>query len=294
MRIAEVAEQLGVTPSTLRYYERIGLVPAPARTDSGYRDYGDEAAARLRFVCRARRIGLTLEQITEVLPIWDGVHCGATHERISELVEEKRAEILERIEELHAFVTQLDAVHDALAESPPPTACRPDLSCCVPAPESSLVALTSGPFTSEPAPRQPIEITTPPPGDNRKEHAMPKISKQDAPEFVELEGYEGRFGQLLDYTVGFETYTADADLSELFKGLPDDRCQCPHFGVVLKGKLKFMGPDGDTVVEAGEAYHVPPGHTPFLYAGTEVVEFSPTVKLQETLAVVERNMAAAT
>ena len=120
---------------------------------------------------------------------------------------------------------------------------------------------------------------------------MPKLSKRDATDSLELDGYEGHFGQLLDYTVGFERYTADADLSELFQGLPDDRCQCPHWGVVLKGKLTFMSPEGDTVIEAGEAYYVPPGHLPYIYAGTEVVEFSPTKELQETLAVVERNMA---
>ncbi|HEX5096558.1 MAG TPA: hypothetical protein VFX21_11110 [Acidimicrobiia bacterium] len=57
---------------------------------------------------------------------------------------------------------------------------------------------------------------------------MPRISKSDASEVMELEGYEGHFGRLGDYTIGFETYTADADLAELFKGLPDDRCQCPH------------------------------------------------------------------
>jgi hypothetical protein len=120
---------------------------------------------------------------------------------------------------------------------------------------------------------------------------MPKLNKKDATDVMEVEGYEGHFGQLLDYTVGFETYTADADLSDLFKGLPDDRCQSPHWGVVLKGKLKFMTPEGDTIIEAGEAYYMPPGHLPYLYAGTEVVEFSPTKELQETLAVVERNMA---
>jgi hypothetical protein len=123
---------------------------------------------------------------------------------------------------------------------------------------------------------------------------MPKLSKRDASETVELDGYEGRFGELLDYTVGFETYTADADLAALFRGLPDDRCQCPHFGVVLKGRLTFRESDGDTVIEAGDAYYVSPGHTPVISAGTEVVEFSPTASLRETLAVVERNMAAAT
>jgi hypothetical protein len=122
---------------------------------------------------------------------------------------------------------------------------------------------------------------------------MPKITKEDATDTVTLDGYEGHFGELDDYTVGFETYTADADLSELFRGLPDDRCQCPHWGVVLKGRLKFTTLDGETVIEAGEAYYVPPGHLPYLYAGTEVVEFSPTAQLQDTLAVVEKNMAAA-
>ena len=122
---------------------------------------------------------------------------------------------------------------------------------------------------------------------------MPKLNKKDAPDVVEIEGYEGRLGELGDYTVGFETYTADADLSPLFKGLPDDHCQCPHWGVVLKGKLKYSSADGDIVVQAGEAYYVPPGHLPYLYAGTEVVEFSPTKQLHETLAVIEKNMASA-
>src|SRR4029079_16906155 len=122
---------------------------------------------------------------------------------------------------------------------------------------------------------------------------MPKLNKTDAPDALTLDGYEGHFGELADYTVGFETYTAEADLADLFKGLPEDRCQCPHWGVVMKGKLKYTTDDGDVVAEAGDAYYVGPGHLPFLYAGTEVVEFSPTEQLRETLAVVEKNMADA-
>ena len=122
---------------------------------------------------------------------------------------------------------------------------------------------------------------------------MPKISKSDAPETLELDGYEGHFGELREYTVGFETYTADTDLADLFRGLPEDRCQCPHWGVVLKGKVKFIGDDSETIIEAGDAYYIPPGHLPYLYAGTEVVEFSPTAALQATLEVVEKNMASA-
>ena len=80
MRISQVADHAGIAPSTVRYYERIGLVPRPGRTPSGYRDYDEDAAARLLFVTRAKRIGLTLEQIAALLPFWDGVHCATTHD----------------------------------------------------------------------------------------------------------------------------------------------------------------------------------------------------------------------
>jgi len=147
VRISELAEQAGVAPSTVRYYERIGLVPSPPRTSSGYRTYDDEAAARLLFVTRAKRIGLTLEQIAELLPIWDGVNCAATHEQVSRLVDTKRAEVLERIRELQRFVGQLDEVGKALEEAPPPAVCLPDLSCCVPTAEDQTLRVFIGPTT---------------------------------------------------------------------------------------------------------------------------------------------------
>ena len=121
---------------------------------------------------------------------------------------------------------------------------------------------------------------------------MPKIAKDDIQEVLRLEGYEGRLSQLGHYTVAFEKYSADADLSPLFRGLPDDRCQCPHWGVVLKGSVTFRSADGDMTVSAGEAYYAPPGHLPLIHAGTEVIEFSPTDKLNETFAVIEQNLAA--
>lgn len=133
MRISELAQQAGVAPSTLRYYERIGLMPSPVRTSSGYRTYDDAAAARLLFVTRAKRMGLTLEQITELVGVWDGVNCGAAHERITQMVDSKRAEIADRIRDLEQFAEQLDEVRATLDTSPPPATCLPDLSCCVPA-----------------------------------------------------------------------------------------------------------------------------------------------------------------
>jgi hypothetical protein len=78
----------------------------------------------------------------------------------------------------------------------------------------------------------------------------------------------------------------------LFKGLPFDECQCEHMGYVIKGKLAFRSRDGEEVFEGGDAYYVGPGHTPVLYAGTEVVEFSPTDELGHTMKVVASNMEA--
>ena len=122
---------------------------------------------------------------------------------------------------------------------------------------------------------------------------MPKASKVTASEHETVEGYEGHFEHFEGgSTVGFEAYSADADLAPLFEGLPDDQCQCAHMGYVIRGKLGFRSTDGEELFEAGDAYYVGPGHTPVLYAGTEVVEFSPTVELQQTLEVVEKNMAA--
>jgi hypothetical protein len=66
---------------------------------------------------------------------------------------------------------------------------------------------------------------------------VPKASKQTASEHETVEGYEGHFEHFEGgWTVAFETYTSDVDLAPLFKGLPDDRCQCAHMGYVLAGR----------------------------------------------------------
>jgi DNA-binding transcriptional MerR regulator len=146
VRISELAESAGVPTSTVRYYERVGLLAQPHRTASGYRDYEEDAAARLLFIARARRMGLSCEQVTSLLPVWSTASCATTQERVTQLVEDKQAEIADRIRELQQFSAQLDDVRARLqAESPPP-ACRADLSCCVP--ES-----TGGPVAIELTPR---------------------------------------------------------------------------------------------------------------------------------------------
>jgi hypothetical protein len=123
---------------------------------------------------------------------------------------------------------------------------------------------------------------------------MGKTSKSSASQSVSGEGFEGHYEDIEGYTVGFETYTEHADMAPLFKGLPDDRCQCMHFGVVLEGTLKYRYSDGsEDLIEAGEAYVARPGHTPELFPDTKVVEFSPAADLAKTLEVVSANMERA-
>ena len=132
MRISHLAEQASVPVSTVRYYERIGLLGPPSRSAAGYRDYDDEASTRLRFIAQSRRLGLTCDQVAELLPVWAGVDCRSAHARVSRLIDDKHAEIAARIAELNAYAAQLDEAKAALESSPPPQVCCDDLTCCVP------------------------------------------------------------------------------------------------------------------------------------------------------------------
>jgi hypothetical protein len=96
---------------------------------------------------------------------------------------------------------------------------------------------------------------------------MGKVSKDATGEPVAAPGFEGRYGETEGYTIGFEKYTDHADLTPFFVGLPDDRCQSPHWGYVLAGKLVYHTADGDIEITDGEAYYVGPGHTPEIYPG---------------------------
>jgi hypothetical protein len=117
--------------------------------------------------------------------------------------------------------------------------------------------------------------------------------KEDLP--VETtEQSESRSTELNEYTVEFGSTRAGFTMGpELFDGLPDQACQCPHWGVLLKGEFRVPFTDGRVeTVRAGEAYYLPPGHRFEVVEDCEYIEFSPTNQLKETYAIVARNMGA--
>jgi hypothetical protein len=120
---------------------------------------------------------------------------------------------------------------------------------------------------------------------------MPNVSKATASETVTVDGLEVSLENFDGgYTVCFESHTADADLTPIFRGLPDDRCQFPRWGYVTRGRVGFRFADRVETYAAGDAYYVPPGHTPIHYAGAEIVEFSPTDQLGEAIGVAMANL----
>lgn len=96
-----------------------------------------------------------------------------------------------------------------------------------------------------------------------------------------------------DMNVAWEAWPAGMDTSPMFKGLPGDRCQCPHWGFLIKGQMTIKYADYDEIISAGDVYYLPPGHIPVINEDCELVEFSPKGEYKKTMDVIKKNMGAA-
>ena len=121
---------------------------------------------------------------------------------------------------------------------------------------------------------------------------MPKVSKDSAAHVEQHGPVEDCHEDLDGYTVNFVSFRDDIDAAPLLKGLPDDSCQCAHWGYVLKGTLTFRFADHQEVFEAGDAFYLPPGHVPSVRAGSEYVQFSPSEDLRLVADAMAKNMQA--
>lgn len=146
--IGTLAEQAGVSIDTIRYYEREGLLPPPARSAAGYRRYTPAAVERVRFICRAKKLGFTLEEIRDLLGFSNDSEKGVRN--VKHLASVRLQEINERIDALLV-------IRDELAELV--KACPGDgaLECCpiLNATKGTAAAATEAP--AEPAPPPTLE-----------------------------------------------------------------------------------------------------------------------------------------
>ena len=121
---------------------------------------------------------------------------------------------------------------------------------------------------------------------------MPKVSMESAAHVEDHGIVVDRREDLDGYTVNFLTFHEAVDATPLLKGLPGDRCQCPHWGYVLKGRITYRFADHEEVFEAGDAFYLPAGHVPVVDAGSEFVQFSPSEELAIVTTAMMKNMQA--
>jgi len=82
------------------------------------------------------------------------------------------------------------------------------------------------------------------------------------------------------------------DLAPMLKGLPDDRCPCPHWGYLFSGTIVVRYADHEETITAGQAYYMAPGHSPEATEAIELLQFSPAAAYRVVDEVMQRNMAA--
>lgn len=122
---------------------------------------------------------------------------------------------------------------------------------------------------------------------------MPKLSKNSVAVSEQGPGREwaDTLGGEDGCRIGFVETTADADLTPLLQGLPNDQCQCPHWGYVFKGSMWWRYGDREEVTEAGDAFYIPPGHTAGATANSEFIVFSPAKEGAALDAHIQRRAA---
>ena len=120
MKIGELAKATGLSTKTIRFYEAEGLIPNPPRTDSGYRAYADPDVARLGFILKAKRLGLSLDEIKGILQLHD--RSGPTCVHVRSQLEEKVAQIEKVIQDLLGFKEELETLRDRATDL---VDCRP-------------------------------------------------------------------------------------------------------------------------------------------------------------------------
>jgi len=142
--ITELSKATGFPSSALRYYERIGLLSPVGRSSGGYRLYDERAVERLTFIARAKRLGLNLEEITDLVALWEDGPCGPVQARLQDLVDEKVEYLNSQIEELTRFRAQLTHVKRSLRSAEPADQCGPGCGCDTELPTDTEVAVALG------------------------------------------------------------------------------------------------------------------------------------------------------
>jgi hypothetical protein len=123
---------------------------------------------------------------------------------------------------------------------------------------------------------------------------MPAYSQEQVPIELEADVAQTRTIDEGGMTIAFERLSAGVETAPLFKGLPGDACQSPHWGYLIEGRLRVLSTDGtEESIAAGQAYHLPAGHNVVVEEDALVLEFSPTEDRARTMEHATQMMQAA-
>jgi hypothetical protein len=123
---------------------------------------------------------------------------------------------------------------------------------------------------------------------------MPAYSQEQVPIEFEADVAQTRTIDHGGMTIAFERLSAGVETAPLFKGLPDDACQSPHWGHLIEGRLRVLSTDGtEESIVAGQAYYLPAGHNVVVEEDALVLEFSPTQDRARTMEHAAQMMQAA-
>jgi hypothetical protein len=123
---------------------------------------------------------------------------------------------------------------------------------------------------------------------------MPAFSQDQVPVEFEVDVAQTRTVDQGGMTIAFERLSAGVETAPLFKGLPDDACQSPHWGYLIEGRLRVLSTDGtEESIVAGQAYHLPAGHNVVVEEDALILELSPTEDRARTMQHAAQMMQAA-
>ena len=129
LKIGEVADRAGISPAAVRYYERIGVLPAAERAGNGYRTYDERTVERSLFVHHAKRLGCSLDDVADLMLAWDGGECGPVQDRLRSLVATKLADAEREMVSLMAFTEELRHAAEMLERHRPVGPCDERCGC---------------------------------------------------------------------------------------------------------------------------------------------------------------------
>jgi DNA-binding transcriptional MerR regulator len=209
LSITDVARRTGVPSSTLRYYERVGLL-AGTRRANGYREFDERALDRLRFIHRAKELGCSLEEIATLLDAFDD-DCADVQTPLRELVDTKIADAQRRVVALVALTSQLQEARHALSVAASSGPCGPGCACL------------AGAVAAAPLIVVPMSAANPAIACTLEHGAMPgRIADWQAA----LEHVERR--EALDGGIRL-TFGPGADLREILRLARDENACCSFF-----------------------------------------------------------------